>query len=193
MTKPQEGRELKLLSQPALLMTEAKADFDVLQAKFELEIKPRNIIESMYVADVVALMWDILRLRRCKAAIINMAFRQALKSLLSSNLDIDYQKAGRLASNWFTDLAARSQVSEILHKFNLDESSIEAEAIRRLSSDLEILDRMLAAAESRRNKALRCIEDYRAGFAKQVRDSADRVLQRNKAPILEYRAGKMSA
>ena len=34
---------------------------------------------------------------------------------------------------------------------------------------------------------------YRAGFAKQVHESADRVLERNEAPRLKYRPGKMSA
>jgi len=52
---------------------------------------------------------------------------------------------------------------------------------------------MLSTYESRRNKALRSIEDYRVGFAKQVRESSDRVLQGSKVPNFEYRASKASA
>jgi hypothetical protein len=35
--------------------------------------------------------------------------------------------------------------------------------------------------------------DYRVGFAKQMRESSDRVLQGGKVPNLEYRASKASA
>jgi hypothetical protein len=33
---------------------------------FEQEINPRGIIEQMYVHDICAIVWEILRLRRCK-------------------------------------------------------------------------------------------------------------------------------
>ena len=84
-------------------------------------------------------------------------------------------KAQALAQSWFTDQEAKKQVSEMLSRFDLDESAIEAEAIRRSSSDLELLDRMLTSLESRRNKALGCVAEYRAGLAQQLRDSADRI------------------
>jgi len=61
-------------------------------------------------------------------------------------------------------------------RFGLDESAIEAEAIRASSSDLEVLDRMLTSLESRRNKALCCVAEYRATLAHQLRESADRII-----------------
>src|SRR5262245_52633092 len=71
---------------------------------------------------------------------------------------------------------AADHVSEILSRFELDESAIEAEAIRRSSSDLELLDRMLTSLESRRNKALGCVAEYRASLGQQLRESADRII-----------------
>ena len=85
-------------------------------------------------------------------------------------------EAQDLAYAWFTDQEAKKQVSELLSGFELDESAIEAEAIRRSSSDLELLDRMLTSLESRRNKALGCVAEYRASLAQQLRDSADRLI-----------------
>src|SRR5262249_62287582 len=76
----------------------------------------------------------------------------------------------------FTDKEAQKQVSETLGRFNLDESAIEAEAIRKSSSDLELLDRMLTSLESRRNKALGCVAEYRASLAQQLRASPDRII-----------------
>src|SRR5262249_55774752 len=46
----------------------------------------------------------------------------------------------------------------------IDESAIEAEAVRRSSSDLELLDRMLTSLESRRDKALGCVAEYRVSL-----------------------------
>jgi hypothetical protein len=186
MTKP--------LSQPAILMTESKEDYQDLQTSLEHEIMPRSFVESIYVADIAALTWDILRLRRCKAGIINAAFDKALQNLLEPLFSVfDSSAAENLARRWFTDSKAKKEVAELLRKVRLDEFAIEAEAVRLSSSDLEALDRMLSAYESRRNKALRGIEDYRVGFAKTVRASSDRVLQGSKEPTLEYRANKVSA
>jgi hypothetical protein len=44
------------------------------------------------------------------------------------------------------------------------------------SSELELLDRMLSSLESRRDKALGCIAQYRASLAHQLRESADRII-----------------
>jgi hypothetical protein len=50
-------------------------------------------------------------------------------------------------------------VSGLLHKFGLEESIIEAQAFPSRADELESLDRMLALAEARRDKALRCVAD----------------------------------
>jgi hypothetical protein len=175
--------ELTLLPKLPLLITESADGFDALRNAFEQEIKPQGIIEQMYVHDISAIVWEILRLRRCKVVIINSAFRSALQSLLKQLLrqpgQYEYEvedEAQELAHAWFTDQEAKKQVSEILSRFDLDESAIEAEAIRSSSSDLELLDRMLTSLESRRNKALGCVAEYRASLAHQLRESADRVI-----------------
>jgi hypothetical protein len=175
--------ELALLPKLPLLITESADEFDALRDAFEQEIKPRGIVEQMYVQDISSIVWEILRLRRCKVVIINSAFRSALQNLLKQLLrqpgQYEYEmedEAEALAQAWFTDQEAKKQVSEILSRFDLDESAIEAEGIRRSSSDLELLDRMLTSLESRRNKALGCVAEYRASLAQQLRDSADRVI-----------------
>ena len=175
--------ELTLLPKLPLLITESADEFDALRDAFEREIKPRGIIEQMYVHDVSAIVWEILRLRRCKVVIINSAFRSALEDLLVQLLKGPGQydnevedEAEALAHAWFTDQEAKKQVSETLSRFDLDESAIEAEAIRRSSSDLELLDRMLTSLETRRNKAFGCVAEYRASLAHQPRESSDRII-----------------
>jgi hypothetical protein len=82
--------------------------------------------------------------------------------------------------------------SEILSRFDLDESAIEAEAIRRSSADLELLDRMLTSLESRRNKALGCVAEYRASLAHQLQKSAERIIDGKGVLRLEDAASERS-
>src|SRR5262249_44497994 len=177
------GNELTLLPKLPLLITESADEFDALCDAFEREIKPRGIVERMYVHDISSIVWEILRLRRCKALIINVGFRCALEHVLAQLLrppgESEYSvrdETQALAHAWFTDKAAKKQVSELLSRFELDELAIEAEAIRRSSSELELLDRMLTSLESRRDKALGCVAQYRASLAHQLRESADRII-----------------
>ena len=74
--------ELALLPKLPLLITESADEFDALRDAFEREIKPRGIVEQMYVHDICSVVWEILRLRRCKVVIINSAFRSAMQHLL---------------------------------------------------------------------------------------------------------------
>ena len=151
---------------------------------FDQELKPRGIIEQMYVADIAYLAWEILRLRRCKAGIIDAAFLQALERLLKQflrqpggvNLHVR-EEAERLARAWFSGPAGKRDVEQLLKDFQLDETAIEAEAVRCSIDQLEQLDRLLASLESRRNKALRCVAEYRGGLARQLRESSDRIIE----------------
>src|SRR5215471_13626620 len=115
--------ELTLLPTLPLLITESADEFDALRDAFEQEIKPRGIIEHMYVHDISSIVWEILRLRRCKVVIINSAFRSALEHLLVQLLkgpgQYGYEvedKAQNLAQSWFTDQEAKKQVSETLSR-----------------------------------------------------------------------------
>src|SRR6516162_2982829 len=100
--------ELAVLPKLPLLITESAEEFDALRDAFEREIKPRGIIEQMYVHDISSIVWEILRLRRCKAVIINTAFRSALEHLLPRLLrqanedEFDVRNEARtLAQAWF--------------------------------------------------------------------------------------------
>jgi len=189
--------ELALLPKLPLLITESADEFDALRDAFERKIKPRDIIEQMYVHDIYSIVWEIVRLRRCKVIIINSAFRSALETLLVQllrqpgqfELEVGHKERA-LAQAWFTDKAAKKEILDILDRFGLDEFAIEAEAIRASSSDLELLDRMLTSLESRRDKALGCVAQYRASLAHQLRESSDRVTGGKDVLRLEHASGK---
>src|SRR5262245_39701159 len=190
-------RKNAFLPKLPLLISESADEFEAMYEAIELEIKPRGTIEQMYVADISYITWDILRLRHCKTTIINAAFSKALTNVLRqalrepgnlfSNPDAE---AETLAVQWFTDKKVKTQVSEKLSEFQLDESAIEAEAIRASMPDLERIDRMLASLEARRTKALGCVADH--VLAQQLRESSNRMINGKEVRQLEDRSGKRS-
>jgi hypothetical protein len=188
------GSKLALLPKTPLLMSESEDEFEALRSDLVDEIKPRGIIEHMCVADIAEIVWESRRLHRCKAVMINMNYSAALKSLLEDVLNaVDYLKAEVLAHAWFTDKKAKKEVAEILRRFHLDESAIEAQAIRSLASELEILDKRLMSLDARRNRAIRNIAEYRESFAPKVRERSGRIIEGDSVISLENPSGQKSA
>jgi hypothetical protein len=184
--------ELQLFSQAPLLITESAQEFSALSAAWMEEIKPRGIVERMYVADLAALTWEILRLRRCKNVIVNTAFKDALSEIvyhLAGEPETGTRKrewVEAVTNDWFSKPEARKDVLQLLRQFQLDESAIEAEAICISFSELEMLDRMITLLESRRNKALRSIAEYR--FAKRMREVSNRVIEGE--PVIRLKSNR---
>ena len=107
-----------LIPTAPLLLTESKDEFDLLRDNLNDEVKPRGIIEQMYVEDIAYLVWEILRLRRSKAAIINLAFRDALTEVVAQLLrnpgERKHQlkdRAEKLAREWFSDPNVKKQIA----------------------------------------------------------------------------------
>jgi hypothetical protein len=179
-----------------LLIAESADEFASLRKQLENEIHPEGPIEQIYLDEFAIIIWEIWRLRRYKTVIINNARLEALQKILEQLLcrpdydpDSDFiyvhsRAAEDLARSWFDNKKAQTRVAKLLRKFQMDEGAIEAEAFRLCAEDLERLDRMLALAEVRREKALRCIADYRQILSKQLQQAANRILDHDEVPRL---------
>src|ERR1700733_768869 len=149
--------ELQLFSKTPLLVTESEQEFSVLSAALMQEIKPRGIVQQLYLADFVTRVWEISRFQRCKVAIVNTAFKDALSEIvyrLAGEPEMGTPKrewVDAVTNDWFSKPETKKEVLQLLKQFHLDESAIEAEAIRISFSEVEMLDRMITLLESRRN------------------------------------------
>ena len=180
--------------QSAVLWTESKDGFAKLLEELNREIKPTTLIERMFVQDGANLLWEIMRLRRIKAGIINNAFQPALKQILQqiqfepTSLPSPTLRAAsdRLAYDWLFSQESKDRVSSLLQEAGLDEFAVEAEAFRMTIDDIEKVDRALAFAEARRDKSLRMIAECKESLSARIQQSAERVLAADNAPSLEY-------
>ena len=85
-TLPSVARDLSFFTKPLLLRSECEHEFDELLHALSGEIQPRGIVENLYVEEIAGIIWEILRLRRCKVTIMNMSFEKVLHNLISLHL-----------------------------------------------------------------------------------------------------------
>ena len=110
---PERAQRLALFGPPPLIEGEDAAAYDQLLARICAAVKPVDIIDEMFIADVVSLEWEVLRLRRLKWSLIRARGLEALEDFLGENLDYD------LYSEHFAD-----DLAEILQD-NLPEDQAE--------------------------------------------------------------------
>ena len=178
---------------PTLLSSESESEFASLRAEIENEIKPKGAIEQIFVDDITAITWEILRVRRNKTGIIRNTFPAALQSILKLLLHReDYLHNVAIEDpiieaslNYFCDRKTEKMILGVLRRFGLDHFSIEAEAFRLAASELEKFDKMLSNSERRRYKAIKFIAQYRQSLAIQIRQVTDRIIAEADVPRLE--------
>ena len=111
---PERAQRLALFGPPPLIEGEDAAAYDQLLARICAAVKPVDIIDEIFIADVVSLEWEVLRLRRLKWSLIRAPALEALENFLGENLDYD------LYSEHFAD-----DLAEILQD-NLPEDQVNS-------------------------------------------------------------------
>ena len=81
--------QVMLFGAPQLLEDEDAAAYDGLLARFRAAAKPVDIIDEMFIVDVVALEWEVLRWRRLKLGLIQGRAFKTLKTYLRDHLDYE--------------------------------------------------------------------------------------------------------
>ncbi len=183
MPRPNHAAQVLLPTSP-LLITESADEFNRILDALRCEVNSSGIINEIHLLDYADLTWEVLRLRRFKIAIVKSAFLSALKNLFNEllrQIGYDYRNAEEVASDiarrWFTNKRVKKWGENLLRKFQLDASAIEAEAYIRIAEHIEYLDRLLTSAESRRDKALRSLAEHRGGsLARQLKAASDRII-----------------
>jgi hypothetical protein len=114
------------------------------------------------VNDIVDHIYNILFLRQAAIGIVDVARKEALKSIFGSFLrGIKTDQACQFADDWFIDPEAKDMLKSFLSDYKLRPHHIDAEAVRLRSGELEQIERMIASMESRLRRARQDIGLYR--------------------------------
>jgi hypothetical protein len=167
------------LPPPRLVNGEDAATYDQLAARIMAAVAPANVIEEIWVRDVVDLVWDVVRLRRLKAGLFTVGASDGMVAILRAIGENRY-----LAREW----AARkpeavSAVNTHLSAAGLDMEHVNTSTFAVRIAEFERIERMLAAAEVRRAAALNAIDNRRV--AERLRAAALAAEQAAAPPIEE--------
>lgn len=86
---PARVQRFAFFGPPPLLEGEDAALYDDLVGRMCAAVKPVDIIDELYVADVVSLEWEIMRWRRLKVSLLQGSVHYELKRLLNEQLDYE--------------------------------------------------------------------------------------------------------
>jgi hypothetical protein len=157
----------ELLGPPPLLPNESRADYEGLKARLKAKIAPRDVLEEIWLRDILDLQWEVLRMRRLKALLLNNNSPAGLDSLLYRR--VTHQAKQTLVEAWGRgDKAAIQEIAGILHQRGLSMDDIDSHTLLKTLEPLERIDRMVTQAEGRRNNALREIERSRESAARRL-------------------------
>lgn len=149
--------------------------YDDLLAAVVATVHPSDVLEQIWTSEAVEKQREALRQRRLKTAFIAANWQEALRATLEPLLsygsmgDLD-GRAGMLAWKYTTgDQAAVAEVDRLLAEANLTKEAIHAQAMAMHIETFATFERLIWAAEARRDASLREIEYHRAPFGKKLR------------------------
>jgi hypothetical protein len=138
-------------------------------------VKPKDILEEIWVREVVDLVWEALRLRRLKSNLLAASTHAGLEKVLIP-LCGGFIEADRLAKSWARNEAAgRKGVKQLLASAGLSMDVVMAQTPSLKINDIERIDRMVMTAEVRRDATLREIERHRATLGQALRRASEQV------------------
>ena len=157
-----------LLGPPPVLPNESLVDYEGLKARLRAKIAPQDMLEEIWLRDILDLQWEVLRMRRIKARILSSSGPAGLESLLHRR--VPYHAKDKLVEGWGrADKETIKEVGLILKQRGLSLDDIDAHSLLKLLKPLEAIDRLISQAEARRNNALREIEKSREAAARRLR------------------------
>jgi hypothetical protein len=164
-----EPARLSCFGPAPLFEGEDSAGYDELLARVSGAIKPADIIEEIWIRDIVALTWEALRLRRARTALLTANRYAGLKRVLKP---LCGTKAYDLSEQWARrEGEAVAAVDRHLATAGLTMDAVMAETMSVEIELVEKMDRMIASAEIRRNATLREIERRRSDLAARLREA----------------------
>ena len=154
-----------------LIAGENASSYEELLARVTAALKPADIMEEIWVRDMVDLVWETLRLRRLKASLLAACANEGVYKLLNALVCDD---AFGISRAWLArDPAAVEHVEAALENAGMSMDAVMARTLSVTMADIVRIDRMTMAAEARRSAVQREIEQYRAGFAQRLRGAVD--------------------
>ena len=151
---------LEILGPPPILEGESLANYNAPQDRARSSVAPADVVEEIWVRDVVDHTWEVFRLRRMKAKVIDARRLMGIKRLLNDL--VDYEEQARPAKGWIErNPTVVKRLDKLLAGARYDDQTVTAETIAANLDDIERFDRLTMQAETRRDLVIREMERHR--------------------------------
>lgn len=145
-----------------------------LLARVGATVRPADILEEIWVRDVVDLVWEGQRLRRLKVHVVNAVLYRGVRQAVGPL--IGWEEADRLSKRWQArEESAVAEVDTLLADHGLGMEAVIAAALENRLEPVERIDRLITETELRRNVALREVERHRGALGRLLRRAVDEV------------------
>jgi hypothetical protein len=151
-----------------LVAGESKNAYEQLLASIIDALAPADMLEHILIRDVVDLSWTALRLRRLHANLMAAARFEGMGQLHLSMWDHGY---GRKTARDRDPGDPLAHIQAEVARTELTMDHVNAYVFATRLADFERIERMTAAAETRRDQALCRLDLYRCGQAPRLRQA----------------------
>lgn len=171
-----------------LLPGESAEQYDAILRSIVQQVRPADVIDALWVKDVVVQIWEAKRLRLWRGQILAQARLDAAKAVVKRVLEVRHRKrfvpahdieaeAQGIALDWLKGTSAGiSSFESFLTESGLTAGDLMAQAFQVCLSDIERIDRMAANADHRRDALLREIERKRASLGQHLRAASSEII-----------------
>ncbi|WP_162560702.1 hypothetical protein [Methylobacterium durans] len=170
-----------LFDDKPLLPDEDVGQYDAILNCIVQQVKPSDVVETLWVKNIIDLIWESKRLQLWRSRILAQARLEAAEELMRPVLDanalstdnpqVSMPYAGLpLAVGWVAGIpGALNKFEEYMCQRGLTSADVSARAFQIKLADIERIDRLIANADHRRDTLLREIERKRANLGQKLR------------------------
>ena len=153
---------------PPLWDGEDVARYNEFRAQVLAAIEPGDVMERVLINDYVDLAWEVSRLRLLQANLIRRNVYKGVCEVLTPLKG--HAQAKALSEGWLARKPdAIEEVNKVLTSAGLSMDTVMAETFSVALDAIERINRMIQAAEARRNKCLHEIYRHRETLAQTLR------------------------
>ena len=150
----------RLFGPPQLLGGEDPAAYDELLGRVCAAVNPADVIDHMLIADVMSLEWDVLRGRRWKTSLIRSLELDALKPVLSAQLDYNHYRKyfeedlAEILQDNLTEGQTEDDARRLAHQCAMNEPDADDKVNQILDDTDWDMDGVLNSAKTRKTEDL---------------------------------------
>jgi hypothetical protein len=182
-TETQLNELLQLFGSPPVLSSEDIRSYQEIMARLLESFAPRDFMEQLLIKELTDSTWDVMRSSRHKTLLMERRFRDRLEfQAQRGKAAAQGKEAQPVAPNGKPSTEPEDVLEGLVA--DVDAILLEPAAARDHLRALEVglvcyehLDKLLAAARTRRTNALDRIERYRAGLGHSLRQASDKIIK----------------